>query len=109
MDGSSCGFDRVRSRPAKIIKDVTKAAYYSKIRHTPQSLARRLASPLFLPTALSYHEFLVVAQLDKAGAVRAEADAAHPDEEFCHAAHVPASCVFISPFNSHLQELFLIR
>jgi hypothetical protein len=94
-----------RSRQAKIIKGVTKAAYYSKMRHTPQSLAQRLASSLFLLAALTCHEFLAVAQLDKAGAVRTEADAAHPDEEFCHAAHVPASCVFISPFSSHLQEI----
>jgi hypothetical protein len=51
MDGSSCGFDRARSCPAKIIKGAKKAAYYPKIRHSPRSLARHLASPLFLPTA----------------------------------------------------------
>jgi hypothetical protein len=51
MDGSSCGFDRFRSRPAKIIKGTEKAAYYPKIRHSPPSLARRFASPLFLPAA----------------------------------------------------------
>jgi hypothetical protein len=38
------------------------------MRHSPQSLARRLASPLFLPAASPYHEVLTVAQLDKAGA-----------------------------------------
>jgi hypothetical protein len=27
MGGSSCGFDRVHSRPAKIIEDSKKAAY----------------------------------------------------------------------------------
>jgi len=48
-------------------------------------LARRFASPLFLPAASSYHEVLTVAQLDKADAACAEADAAHPDEGFCHA------------------------
>jgi hypothetical protein len=29
MDGSSCGFDRARSRPAKIIKSAKKAVYQS--------------------------------------------------------------------------------
>jgi hypothetical protein len=52
MDGSSCGFDRVSSRPAKIIKGAKKAAYYPKMRHSPQSLARRLASPFFLPATI---------------------------------------------------------
>jgi hypothetical protein len=61
MDYSSCGFDRVRSRPAKITKGAKKAAYYPKMRHRPQSSARRLASPLFLPATLSYHEVLAVA------------------------------------------------
>ena len=42
MDGSSFGFDRARSRPAKITKGAKKAAYYPKMRHSPQSLARRL-------------------------------------------------------------------
>jgi hypothetical protein len=28
MDGSSCGFYRTRSRPAKAIKDAKKAAVY---------------------------------------------------------------------------------
>jgi hypothetical protein len=32
MDGSSCGFDRVRSRPTKIIKSTKKATYYPKTR-----------------------------------------------------------------------------
>jgi hypothetical protein len=43
MDLSSCGFDRVRSRPVKIIKGMKKAAYYPKTRHSPQSSARRFA------------------------------------------------------------------
>ena len=43
MDYSSCGFDRVRSRPVKIIKGMKKAAYYPKTRHSPQSSARRFA------------------------------------------------------------------
>jgi hypothetical protein len=46
MDCSSCSFDRVRSRPAMIIKGAKKAAYYPKARCSPQSLARRLASLL---------------------------------------------------------------
>jgi hypothetical protein len=45
MDYSSCSFDRVRSRPAEIIKGAKKAAYNPKIRCFPQSLARCLASP----------------------------------------------------------------
>jgi hypothetical protein len=79
MDGSSCGFDRVRSRPANIIKGAKKAAYYPKMRHSPQSLARRLASPFFLPATTSYHEVLTVAQHAKSNAARAEAEASRPD------------------------------
>ena len=33
MDGSSCGFDRARSRPAKAIKDAKKAAVYFTSRY----------------------------------------------------------------------------
>jgi hypothetical protein len=62
MYGGSCGFDRARSRPAKIIKGTKKVASYPKARCSPQSLARRLASPFFLPAASSYHEVLAVAQ-----------------------------------------------
>jgi hypothetical protein len=82
MDGSSCGIDRIctRSRQAKIIKSTKKAAFYPKTRFSPQSLARRIASPLFLPAASSYHEVLTVAQQAKANAARAEADAARPGE-----------------------------
>ena len=60
-DYSSCGFDHVRSRPAKIIKGAKKAAYYPKTRHSPKSSARRLAPPFFLPAVSSYHEVLAVA------------------------------------------------
>jgi hypothetical protein len=80
MDERSCGFDRVGSRPAKIIKSQKKAAYYPKTRCSPRSLARRLASPFFLPAASSYHEVLTVAQHAKANAARAEAGAARPGE-----------------------------
>ena len=80
MDGNSCGFDRVRSRPAKIIKGAKKAAYYPKIRYSPQSLARRLASPFFLPATTPYHEVLTVAQQAESNAARAEAEASRPDE-----------------------------
>jgi hypothetical protein len=50
-------------RPAKIIKATKKVAYYPKTRCSPQSSARRLASPFFLPAASSYHEVLAVAVL----------------------------------------------
>ena len=80
MDCSSCGFDRVRSHPAEIIKGVKKAAYYPKTPDSPKSLARRLASPFFLPAASSYHEALAVAQQANANAARAEAEAASPGE-----------------------------
>jgi hypothetical protein len=76
MDCSSCDFELVRNRPAKIIKSTKKAPYYPDMQHSPRSLARRLASPLFLPTASSYHEVLTVTQLDEADAACAEADAA---------------------------------
>jgi hypothetical protein len=85
INGSSCGFDRVRSRPAKIIKGTKKAGYYQIMRHSPQSLVRRLASPLFLPAASSYDEGLSVAQLDKTDAACAETDSLRPDEGICHA------------------------
>jgi hypothetical protein len=65
MDGSSRGFDRACSCPAKIIKGAKKAAYYPKTRFFLQSLARRLASPFFLPAASSYHKVLAVAQRQK--------------------------------------------
>ena len=86
IDGSSCGYRRVCSRPAKILEDAKKKGYHPKTRRSPQCLARRLASPLFLPVASSDPEALAVAQLDKADAACAEADAARPDERFRHAA-----------------------
>jgi hypothetical protein len=52
MDNSSCGFDRARSRPAKIFKSAKKEGY------CPQTRARRLALPFFLPAALPYNEVL---------------------------------------------------
>jgi hypothetical protein len=91
MDGSSCGFNRVRSRLLKIIKGTKKAAYYKRMLHSPKSLARRLALSLFLPTASSYHEALAVAQLDKADAACAEAGIDRPDGGFFRA----APCLFI--------------
>ena len=75
MDGRSCGFDRARSRPAKIINGAKKAAYYPKTRCSPQSLVRRLAPPFFLLAASSYHEVPTVAQQAKADASRAGANA----------------------------------
>jgi hypothetical protein len=80
MSGRSCGFDRARSHPAKTIKGAKKAAYYPKARCFPQSLARRLASPFFLPPASPYHEVLKMAQQAKANAARAEAEASRPGE-----------------------------
>ena len=80
MDYSRCGFKRFRSRPAKIAKGAKKAAYYPATWCSTQSLTRRLASPLFLPAASSYHEVLKVAQQAKAIAARAEAKAARPGE-----------------------------
>jgi hypothetical protein len=38
MDGSSCGFVRVRSRLTKFIKGAKKAAYCPKTRFSPQSI-----------------------------------------------------------------------
>jgi hypothetical protein len=74
MDGSSCGFDRARSRPVKVIKGTKKGAYYPKARRCPQSLARRLASPFFLPAASSCHQVLALAQQAKANAAHAETE-----------------------------------
>jgi hypothetical protein len=74
MEFSGCGFGRVSSRPAMIIKGMKKAAFYQKIQHSLRSLARRLAFPLFLPAASSYHQVLTAVQLNKANAACAEAD-----------------------------------
>jgi hypothetical protein len=93
MDKSSCGFGSARSRPAKIIKGTKKAAYYPKARCSPQSLARRLASPFFLPAASSYHEVLTVAQQVKADAARAEAEAARPGLGLVLCSHATATCM----------------
>ena len=68
------------------IKGAKTAAFCPKMRHSPKSLARRLASPFFLPETSSYHEVLTVAQQAKASAACAEAEAARPREGFCHAA-----------------------
>ena len=65
MNYSSCGSDRARSRPAKTTKGNKEVAYYPEARYSPQSLARRLASPFFLPAASSYHEVLAVAERQK--------------------------------------------
>jgi tryptophan 2,3-dioxygenase len=45
MYGSSCGFDRVRSRAARIIKGTEKAACYPKMRPTQQGCAALHKSP----------------------------------------------------------------
>jgi hypothetical protein len=37
MGYSSCGFERVFSRPAKVIKGAKKVTCYLKIRYSPQS------------------------------------------------------------------------
>jgi hypothetical protein len=76
MDESSCRFGCARSCSVKIIKGAKKAARYPKTRCSPQSLARRLASSLFLPAASSYHEVLTLTQQAKTNAARAEAEAA---------------------------------
>jgi hypothetical protein len=60
------------------IKGAKTAAFCPKMRHSPKSLARRLASPFFLPAASSYHEVLAVAHQAITNAARAEADAARP-------------------------------
>jgi hypothetical protein len=78
IDGSRCGFERVRSRPTKVTEGAKKAANYPNAQCSPQSLARRLASPFFLPAASSYHEVLALAKQAKAYAARAEAEAARP-------------------------------
>ena len=57
-----------------------KAAYYPATWCSTQSLTRRLASPLFLPAASSYHEVLTVAHQAEANAARALAKAAHAGE-----------------------------
>jgi hypothetical protein len=64
MGSSSCGFDRACNRPAMNIKGTKKVAYCPHIWYFPQSLTRRLASPLFLPAALSYYKVLAVALMD---------------------------------------------
>jgi hypothetical protein len=102
MGRISCGFGRVRSRPARITKGAKKTAYYSKMWHSPKSLAWRLTSPFFLPAASSYHKVLTVAQQAKPNAARAEAEAPRPDEGFCHAASRLSLICFLPHF-THLS------
>jgi hypothetical protein len=99
MDVSSCGFKRARSHPAKIIKGA-KAALYPKARCSPQSLARRLASPFVLPAALPFHDVLTVAQQAKANAARVEAKAFRPGKGQFHAAPRLALHLFLTTFAS---------
>jgi hypothetical protein len=65
--------------PVRIFKSTNNGAFDPKTRNALQSLARRLASPFFLPPALSYYEILAVAKLGKANAACAVADAVRPD------------------------------
>jgi hypothetical protein len=99
MDYCSCGFDRVRSRPARIIKGKKKAAYYPKTRRSPQSLVRRLVSPFFLPAASSYLELLTLAQQAKANPASAEAEATRPGEGYFYAA--PRLALHPFPYSFH--------
>ena len=62
MPGLMVDIHRARKRLAKIIKGAKKAAYYPMTRHSPQSLARRLAPPFFLLAAFSYHDVITVSQ-----------------------------------------------
>jgi hypothetical protein len=48
MGGISCGFGRIRSRPAKNINGAKKVAYYPKIQYSARSFLRCLALLLFL-------------------------------------------------------------
>ena len=64
---------------------------------TLRSLARRLASPFFLPATTSYHEVLTVAQQAESNAARTEAEASRPDEGFCHAAPRPSLLRLLPP------------
>jgi hypothetical protein len=53
MDCGSCGFDRARSHPAKIIKGAKKAEYYRRREAPRQALRRQPRLRLFLPAASS--------------------------------------------------------
>ena len=78
--GTKVDFERVRNRLAKINKGLAKAVCNPRMRYSLKSVARRLESPFYLPTATSYPEFLTVVQQDKADAACAKADAARPGE-----------------------------
>ena len=70
--------------------------------YSPLSLARRLASPLFLPAVSSYHELLTVAQLDKAGNACAEADIIALRIDSTTRPHVPPSSASSPHFTTYL-------
>ena len=80
---------RVRKRLAHVLKGLKKVVCNMEKLHSPESVAKRLASPFFLPPATAYPVFLTVVQQAKvdaaasakteAGVVAfAKADAARP-------------------------------
>jgi hypothetical protein len=73
-------------RLALVNKGLLKSAGFPKKRFSPGSLATRLASIFFLATAVAYPQVPMLAQQAGANAARAKAEAARPDEEFCHTA-----------------------
>ena len=71
--------DRVRSRLAHVLKGLEKVVCNAEKQYSPESVAKRLASPFFLPPATAYPVLLTVVQQAKVdAAARTKADAARP-------------------------------
>ena len=70
---------RVRKRLAHVLKGLKKVVCNMEKLYSPESVAKRLASPFFLPPATAYPVLLTVVQQAKVdAAARTKADAARP-------------------------------
>ena len=68
---------RVRRRLAHVLKGLKKVASNAEKQYSPESVAKRLASPFFLPPATAYPVFRTVlqqAKVDAAASAKTEAD-----------------------------------
>ena len=70
---------RVRKRLVRVLKGLKKVVCNAEKQYSPESVAKRLASPFFLPPATAYPVIRTVVQQAKVdAAARTKADAARP-------------------------------
>ena len=68
---------RVRKRLVRVLKGLKKVVCNAEKQYSPESVAKRLASPFFLPPATAYPVFRTVVQqakVDAAASAKTEAD-----------------------------------